>query len=102
MFEGNRENFNIAHECIDRHIGKGTTVRIKFEDGHSEQYSFDDISHRSSTFANSLKRIGIQKGDRVVVMLDPSLDFYTVLFGAIKCGAFVRFSSSSSRASPEP
>jgi len=86
-FEGTRENFNIAHECIDRHVGKGTAVRIKFEDGHSEQYSFDDISRRSSKFANALKRMGIQKGERVVVMLDPSLDFYAVLFGTIKCGA---------------
>src|SRR5512137_1166582 len=86
-FEGTRENFNIAHECIDRHVGKGTAVRIKFESGHSEEYSFDDISRRSSKFANALKRMGIQKGERVVVMLDPSLDFYTVLFGTIKCGA---------------
>ena len=86
-FEGTRKNFNIAHECIDRHVGKGTAVRIKFEDGHSEQYSFDDISRRSSKCANALKRMGIQKGERVVVMLDPSLDFYTVLFGTLKCGA---------------
>jgi len=86
-FEGTRDNFNIAHECIDRHVGKGTAARIKFDDGHTEQYSFDEISRRSSGFANALKRMGVQKGDRVVVMLDPSLDFYAVLFGTIKRGA---------------
>lgn len=36
VFDGNRERFNIAHECIDRHVGKGTAIRIKFDDGHVE------------------------------------------------------------------
>ena len=40
LFDGNREQFNIAHECIDRHVGKGTAIRIKFADGHTEKYTF--------------------------------------------------------------
>jgi len=24
LFDGNPDNFNLAHECIDRHVGKGT------------------------------------------------------------------------------
>jgi acetyl-CoA synthetase len=89
IFDGDKEHFNIAHECIDRHVGKGTAARIKFADGHSEQYSFDDISRLSSQFANALEEENIEFGDRVAIMLDPSLEFYVSLFGTVKRGATV-------------
>lgn len=89
LFDGDREYFNISHECIDRHTGKGTAVRIKFADGHSEQYSFEEISDLSSQFAHALEQENIRFGDRVAIMLDPSLEFYVSLFGALKRGATV-------------
>ena len=89
IFDGSKEQFNIAHECIDRHVGKGTALRIKFSDGHSEQYSFDEISDLSSRFANGLEAEDIGFGDRVAIMLDPSLEFYVSLFGTVKRGAVV-------------
>jgi acetyl-CoA synthetase len=87
--DGTKDRFNITHECIDRHVGKGTAVRIKFSDGHSEQYTFDQISAISSQFANALERERIGFGDRVAIMLDPSLEFYVSLFGTLKRGAVV-------------
>jgi acetyl-CoA synthetase len=89
LFDGDRAYFNIAHECIDRHVGKGTAVRIKFADGHSEQYTFDEISSLSAQFAHALAEENIQFGDRVAIMLDPSLEFYVSLFGTVKRGATV-------------
>lgn len=89
LFDGNREQFNIAHECIDRHVGRGTAVRIKFADGRSEQYTFDEISSLTSQFANALEAENIQFGDRVAIMLEPSLEFYVSLFGTVKRGAVV-------------
>lgn len=87
--EGNKDRFNISHECIDRHVGKGIAVRIKFSDGHSEQYTFDEISNMSSQFANALEKENVGFGDRVAIMLDPSLEFYVSLFGTLKKGAIV-------------
>ena len=89
IFDGNNESFNIAHECIDRHIGIGTAVRLKFDDGHTEQYSFDEIAKWSSQFAHALKGMGIGRGDRVAVMLEPSREFYSSVFGILKLGAQV-------------
>lgn len=89
LFDGNKEWFNIAHECIDRHVGKGIAIRIKFDDGHTEQYTFDQISRLSSQFANALENLGLNFGDRVAIMLDPSLEFYVTLFGTLKRGAIV-------------
>jgi acetyl-CoA synthetase len=89
LFDGNKQSFNIGHECIDRHVGKGTAIRIKFDDGHTEKYDFDKISKLSSQFANALEHLGLNFGDRVAIMLDPSLEFYVCLFGTLKRGAIV-------------
>src|SRR5207249_1108127 len=41
----------------------------------------------SSRFANLIARRGVERGDRVAVMLAPSLPFYGAVFGAVKRGA---------------
>jgi len=87
IFNGTPENFNLGHECVDRHKDKGTAIRVKFDDGHREEYSFQELSRLSSQFAHILESLGIEKGDRVAVMLDPSLEFYVCLFGILKRGA---------------
>ncbi|OIN95870.1 MAG: hypothetical protein AUJ48_02410 [Deltaproteobacteria bacterium CG1_02_45_11] len=86
IFDGDKNNFNIAHECIDRHVGKGTAIRLKFDDGHTEKYTFDQISKWSSQLANALKDSGVGPGDRVTIMLDPCWEYYTSLFAVFKLG----------------
>ena len=78
---------NIAHECIDRHRGRGTAVSIKFADGHAEHYSFAELADDTSRYAHWLALQGVQRGDRVAVLLDPSRAFYVSMFGTIKYGA---------------
>lgn len=87
LFDGNRDSFNIAHECIDRHDDEMTAARVKFDDGHSETYTIGTLKQRTGQFANALAETGIEKGDRVAVMLDPGLELYTSLFGNCKRGA---------------
>ncbi|MEW6616388.1 MAG: AMP-binding protein [Thermodesulfobacteriota bacterium] len=88
-FDGDREHFNIAHECIDRHPPGDTAIRIKFDDGHSEKYTFGEMSVLTSKFAHALEKLGIAKDDRVLVMLDPCREYYIALFGTMKRGAVV-------------
>ena len=87
LFDGDRDRLNLAHECVDRHVGRGAALRIKFDDGRSETHSFRDLAAWSSRFANLIARRGVERGDRVAVMLDPSLPFYGAVFGAVKRGA---------------
>jgi acetyl-CoA synthetase len=89
LFEGNSEFLNIAHECIVRHAdGSGrTAVRIAHADGSDEILSFDAIAAGSARFAHWLVANGIEPGDRIAFMLDPSLPFYLSLFGAMMMGA---------------
>jgi len=87
LFDGDRERLNLAHECVDRHVDLGTALRIKHADGRTEERGFRELSAWSSRFANLLERLGVERGDRVAIMLDPSLPFYGALFGTLKRGA---------------
>lgn len=88
LFDAGREGFNIAHECIDRHVDAAhPALQIAHADGSDETISFPELSSRSSQIAHFLVSKGIGKGDRVAVMIEPSLPFYCTLFGAIKAGA---------------
>lgn len=88
LFDGNREYLNIAHECVDRHAMSGRdAIVVVHADGGDEIISYRDLSDDSSRFAHWLVKQGIQAGQRVAVMLEPSRAFYVAMFGVIKTGA---------------
>lgn len=90
LFDGDRDRMNIAHECIDRHAegdGDRAAVILVRAHGQDETLGFRQIAEASSRFAHHLVASGIQPGDRVAVMLEPSLPFYVAIFGAMKMGA---------------
>ncbi len=88
LFDGDRESLNIAHECIDRHAGgERIAVVVIHADGRDEPLSFRQISEDAARFAHWLAAQGIEAGDRVAIMLEPSRAFYATVFGAMKLGA---------------
>lgn len=88
LFDGDRARFNIAHECIDRHVdGDNVALRIAHSGGSDEVINFAELSRRSAQIAHYLTSKGVKKGDRVAVMIEPSLPFYCAIFGALKAGA---------------
>jgi acetyl-CoA synthetase len=87
LFDGDRDALNIAHECLDRHVDKGTAMTIVRDGVAHQSLTFRELSEWSARFANWLERQGIGPGDRIAVMLEPSLAFYTAIFGAMKAGA---------------
>ncbi len=91
LFDGSRERLNLAHECVDRHVGKdiegGVAIRVAHADGYDEVITFAELSDCSARVATDLEQRGIRPGDRVAMMLEPSLAFYAALFGAMKAGA---------------
>src|SRR5580692_8601135 len=90
LFDGDRKTFNIAHECVDRHAAHDPdriAVIVVSAKGGEEPISFRQLSSLSNKFANFLVAQGIEPGDRVAIMLEPSLAFYAAIFGAIKTGA---------------
>jgi acetyl-CoA synthetase len=88
LFDGNKNALNIAHECVDRHVAPGrVAVRVAHADGRDEALTFEELSAWSSRFAHWLAARGVNAGDRVAIMLEPSRAFYVALFGAMKRGA---------------
>ena len=89
LFDGSRERLNLAHECVDRHVGDGTrvAVRVAHADGRDEVITYRELARLSSQVAHTLRANGVVPGDRVAIMLEPSAAFYAGLFGAIKAGA---------------
>ena len=87
LFDGDPARLNLAHECVDRQASRDTALRLQHADGGREEWSFGDLAAWSSRFANLLEADGIARGERVAVMLDPSLAFYGAVFGAVKRGA---------------
>ncbi|MFH0811337.1 MAG: AMP-binding protein [Pseudomonadota bacterium] len=87
VFDKGKEHLNIAYECIDRHPKENTAIRLKKDDGSKGIHTFGELSRLTSQFANRLKRLGINPGDRVGVILNPSLEYYVSLFGVMKRGA---------------
>ncbi len=88
LFDGDRTSLNIAHECVDRHAATGrVAVRVAHADGRDEVITFRELSEWSARFAHWLASRGVVAGDRVAIMLDPSLAFYAAVFGTIKRGA---------------
>jgi len=87
VLDGNQHNLNIAYECVDRHPEDKTAIRLIFDDGRREVHTFGELSLLTSQFANMLEKHGINAGDRVAIILNPSLEYYVSFFGTLKRGA---------------
>jgi acetyl-CoA synthetase len=87
LLDGNAASMNLAHECIDRHVDTHLTITVLDREGRDVVFTAREIAEWSSRFAHFLQRRGVMKGDRVAIMLQPSLPFYFALFGAMKAGA---------------
>lgn len=83
---------NMAYEAIDRHVasGKGEKIALHYSDTQrDESYTFADMSKQSNKFANVLRGLGVNKGDRVFIFMPRTPELYFSLLGAIKVGAVV-------------
>jgi len=89
IFDGDQERFNIAHECIDRHPQREIAIRIKFDSGETQTYTFGNFSRLTKQFANLLVNSGIGSGDKVALLLFPSIEFYVSMFGTFRRGSVV-------------
>ncbi len=59
------------------------------KDLYEGRLSFRDLERAANRFANGLITLGIQKGDRVALILPNSPQFLIAYFGALKAGAVV-------------
>jgi len=98
---------NASYNCIDRHIKKGhgdeTAIIWEGNDpNQSRKFTYNDLLKEVSQFANALKSLGVEKGDRVCIYMQmvPELAFAVLAcarIGAVHSVVFGAFSSDSLR-----
>ncbi len=71
-----RGNFNLAVICTD-----GGEVERKV--------TFDEMRRKSNQVANFLRDLGLQKGDRVFMIMDSSVDLLELMLGIMKAGGVI-------------
>ena len=95
---------NIAHEAVDRHAAgpRGRRVALRFlsREGGRRDLSYQDLAAETSRFANTLRALGIGKGDRVFALLGRVPELYVAALGTLKAGAV--FCPLFSAFGPEP
>ncbi|GAA0259280.1 acyl-CoA synthetase [Haladaptatus pallidirubidus] len=64
------DDYNIAHDLLRKHDdGNATALEQCYPDGRRETYSFRDLDVRSNRLANGLSDLGVERGDRVSVVV---------------------------------
>ena len=83
--------FNWALDYFDKIAEGNDKTALIFADteGKEEKISFDEMRKRSNQVANFLNDLGLQKGDRVMLMMDASVEIYELFLGIMKAGGAI-------------
>jgi acetyl-CoA synthetase len=84
-------SYNIGMDVCDRHAqDKGRLALIHdFGDGTAHKWTFFELKRASDRFANALRSLGVEHGDRVAVLLSQSPELLIAHVAAYKLGAIV-------------
>jgi acetyl-CoA synthetase len=95
---------NVSYNCLDRHVLAGRGDKVAFywegEPGDSRVITYSQLFDEVQRFANVLKNLGIQKGDRVNIYLPMIPEAAVSMLACARIGAahsvvFGGFSSQS-------
>lgn len=82
---------NIAYEAIDRHAldpQRANRYCIIYEDEkRRERITYHQMCDLSNKCANVLRRLGVEKGDRVFIFLPRCPEYFIAMAGSAKIGA---------------
>ncbi|GLS05791.1 acetyl-coenzyme A synthetase [Chitiniphilus shinanonensis] len=81
---------NVSYNCLDRHLEtRGNKVAIIFEadDGTVTKVTYRELHQRVCQFANGLKSLDVQKGDRVVIYMPHGIEAVVAMQASARIGA---------------
>ncbi len=83
--------FNWATDYFDKMANGNTKPALIYADtdGNEVITSFETMRKRSNQVANFLSDLGLQKGDRVMIMMDTSVEIYELFLGIMKLGGVI-------------
>lgn len=80
-------NWALDHFDVMAQGNDATALHIVAEDGSEAKCSFAQMSQRSNQAANHLRMLGVQRGDRVLLMLGNELPLWEAMLACMKLGA---------------
>jgi benzoate-CoA ligase family protein len=81
------ERFNAAAHFVDRHLAEGRGARVAIECGDA-RVTYAELAERVNCCGSALRDVlGVETGDRVMLLLHDGPAFFYAFFGAIKAGA---------------
>lgn len=87
-FVGGR--LNIAHNCLDRHAALSRpAILCEGENGATRSLTFDELRRTTNRLANAMKAMGLERGDRVALVMPMVPEIVAILYAAFKLGLIV-------------
>ncbi len=85
------EYYNFAFDEVDRHAEQtpDKTALISIDDSGKDvqKHTFGQLKELSARFANGLLDMGVEKGDRVMILVHRLPEWYVAFLGIVKIGA---------------
>ena len=86
------ENFNFAYDVVDEYARlvpeKQALIHVD-ENENITRYTFADIKRLSDKSANTLRALGVEKGDSVMMMMKERPEAWILICAALKVGAVI-------------
>ena len=78
------ENYNASRILFDNlTAGRADKVALLSDTG---SFTYGELCAASNRFGNGLKTAGLQRGERILLVLDDSADYVIAIFGAMRVG----------------
>ncbi len=83
------EDYNFAIDTIGHWAEDPEKLAMLWvgQDGAEERYSFAHFDEQSSRAAHAFEKLGVRKGDRVLLMLPRVVEWWETMLGLMKLGA---------------
>jgi acetyl-CoA synthetase/medium-chain acyl-CoA synthetase len=82
------ERFNFGRDVVDKWAEQDRSAMIWLgTNGEERHLTFEDFSRLSNKFANTAREMGIERGDRVMVLIGKVPECQVILTGLLKLGA---------------
>lgn len=80
-----RRPYNAVSDFVDSHIAAGRGSKVAFVDPE-RALTYGELQARSVRFANALRDLGIDREQRVALLLNDTVDYPVAFWGAIRAG----------------
>jgi 4-hydroxybenzoate-CoA ligase len=80
------ESRNAVGWFVDRHLSEGNGARLAFRDPW-RSLTYGDLATETARFAGALLRAGVEREQRVVLLLQDTVDFPIAFWGTIRSGS---------------